>query len=147
MADPLKLRIRDALVTALEGITIAAGYHTNAGTNVHEQAQPISAVTKFPYLAVSIGQEVKTDGCVTKYRSEQEYIVTMYVKSSDPDGDLLKLDADVKKALLATPQWGGLAVETQFREQTPNFAALTASGLGDSDASFVVLYDWSPTAP
>ena len=151
MADPLKEQIAANLVTALKGIRKGGGYHTDAGKFVSRRREGIDERdgSRLPALFLFTGTEDAPDQSQgTKcYTSRAEFVVTGYVEGGDDLDDLLvKLEADVKKAVLTDRGRGALALDTMLLGVTTDYAEFAPFGRGMIVASFDVEYQWSLTA-
>lgn len=151
MADPIKIQVRAKILTALQGISRGAGYHTDAGGNVKLTDKPVEQITKFPWLAIDLGTERRAgDLAGAKRRSRQEVVIKGWVKiapGADVDLALAELDADVKKAMLSNVTLGGTAILVMFEETAPDYQALVESGLGWIESTYFADFEWFASSP
>ncbi len=141
--EPKKERIALDIVTSLEAISKGGGYHTDAGDNVTRHALEIELNNAFPLLEVITGEELRVDSGIGCFRSDANFVITGYVNDASTDQALIRLEADVKKALLTDRSRSTLARLTAFVESDTDYHELTADSLGIVALRFTITYDWT----
>ena len=126
MPDPKKEQIAADLVQDLQAILVANGYHTDAGANVSRRRRALGEMdgAQLPALFVVAGDEGApqlTHGSDPCLETEAEFLVVGYVSGNTPDVELLKLDADVKRAVLSNRDRGGSALDTMLNGSATDY--------------------------
>ena len=150
MPDPKKARIGVDLETSLADILIASGYHTDAGTRVDRRLENIETVdsANLPKLYIFTGSENQPSqsigpGC---YRTEAEFVITGYVEESlDLDNAVIRLEADIKKAVLTDTLRSTLAKGTTLLGTSTDYMYYADIGRGVTIVRLGIDYEWSLT--
>lgn len=156
--DPQKLTIRDAIVTALQGVRIAQGYNTDIGQNVGVRRVTLAnvSVSELPCVAVIYGDEDKRSVFEESPEDQQNlgasrdsiarFAVLVYVSAEDVDAELLRADADVKRALLSSPTLGGVCDLIRYVDASTDWQEFADTDRGEIGLLFAVHFNWSPDA-
>lgn len=103
MADPIELQIVEELRTRLAAISVAAGYHTDAGANVHLGRVIDDDHDTLPALVVWIADEVPVVDNAAPGHARGRLSVTIegitVVTGNDPLPDAIKIARDIKRAI------------------------------------------------
>lgn len=102
MADPIELQIVQAIRSRLANISVANGYHTDAGANVCLGRVLDEAVDEFPALVVWLVEpNAPGDTRAGNVRRSLPVLVEGYVRveEDDPLEATLKLARDIKAAV------------------------------------------------
>jgi hypothetical protein len=152
VADPVKEQIAANMVTSLQAISKGSGYYTNAGGRVLKRLEHITEVdgSALPSLyliydgegapAIQVGSDC--------FRSESNWTVWGYLEGGDDLGDdAIKLEADIKVAMLTDLKRGDLAESTVLRSPETDEGFWGDIGRAVVVVPFGVTYKWTLTAP
>jgi hypothetical protein len=152
VADPVKEQIAANIVTSLQAISTGSGYYTNAGDRVLKRLEHIAEVdgSNLPTLyAIYDGEAVPTialgGNC---FRSVSSWSIWGYVEGDDNLGDdAIKLEADIKVAMLTDLSRGGLAESTMLQNPQTDEGWYGDIGRAIVIVPFDITYKWTLTAP
>lgn len=118
MADTIREKILDNILTTLSGITVLAGYVNNL--TAAKFAQGGNDLSTVPAAIMSAGPEECEDrpGLITSCKLD--VIIDVYtIAATDTDAALNSLLGDIKKAMMADYTRGGYAVATRIQNIIP----------------------------
>ena len=122
MSTHIRESIMQNILTAVQGITVAAGYNnTVTAERWKRQGNPLAAV---PYVVVYAGPEDKSPGPDPQTTCEFTVILDVWMQLDDdsatlPDAALSSLILDIEKAVMADHTRGGYAEDTQIINNVP----------------------------
>lgn len=147
-----KVQIAAAAVTALKGATRAKGYLTDLGNNVLRRRAAIYDLnaTNFPRAAVFFAEaEDEGSECIggARYRTTAVLIVEGLLRQADIEDEVIRFDADAKRALLTENTLGGTCEEIAPATWKSDWLERTDFERGISRVAFEVKYLWNASAP
>ncbi len=125
---PVKERIMQAIATQLATITIAGGYHVDVEAVVRPRRTGEEYVPEASGISLLQGEETENpeddaagdpplQGWMLPVLAE--CVIRQSVQDERPMDQVLNVfEADVRKALMVDPTWGGLAIRSQLRANT-----------------------------
>lgn len=165
MPDAYLEQVCQGVETALAAISQGSGYYTNAGAAVSIMREaddapvrsPILDFTAFTAVTADDGQidcalwvefggerQARDVSDLTRWRSVMDVVVWIYVKSKTPRADLLKLLADVRRAVLKYDWPAGMISMISPGETQNDLGTLAFKGLGELATVFELeTRDWS----
>lgn len=121
MADSIKERILQHMLTVLSGISVANGYQNDLARVERFHLQPMDQ-TESPILEIKMGSDVPGDesDITVESRVLQVLILVKVRHDTSDDGQssdtiFNRLAQDVYRALLLDKNRGGLATDTRFQ--------------------------------
>lgn len=110
MGGPKLTRIVDAIIARASDISVANGYYTDCGLNIHDdRRQPQES--EAPILVVSVGERVAEDTQTKRSRCNQSITLTGFViyNGTDAIGQAVGIISDIQRAVeLEDETLGGL---------------------------------------
>lgn len=114
MPDPIQYSVTEALVSAMQNITVANGYHND----VEEVLAAIMSTTEYDgviRIVVGPGRAEKQNRPTNKWSVKQKFELLGFINVyTDETNDILKITrliADMEKAALADTTLGGAACD------------------------------------
>ena len=113
MADTVRERILQNLVTTLQGVTTSAGYATTLRKVTRIPASAFS-LTELPMVMLVDASEEKEDGNPAQFTRCLLHLelICWNANYSTPSEEALKILGSVEKALYVDQRRGGLAIDT-----------------------------------
>jgi len=145
------MQIKAGIETRLALILTASSYYTNAGSNVLARPADINDIdsARLPAVYVFTGTEDQpgiSQGAKC-YTTKTEFLVRGFVQSANPDDDIIKLKADIKRAVLGDLTLGGTALLVEYLGGYPVQGLHEHLQRAEIFVAFDVLFQWEPTAP
>jgi hypothetical protein len=141
MSDPLRLRVIDAVVSALEAIKKENGYYFTPA-DVSTKAIVFQETLSYPRYSVAL-ESTRVSECAY-HQLDETMVVTIrgLVKSDDPVRDILKASQDIRAALEVSAVSGtlrDLGAIVNGGEMTTDAGMLSADRFGLFDLRFEIL--------
>lgn len=157
-SEPRKEQVAQAIVAALQGIRVGAGYYTDLGENVSRRRYLLSevATVNLPCASVWTGHAEPAPTQLTGiYRERAEILVEVWVRSEAPedlDRDTIRAEADVKQAVLEDTTLGlggitGIVMQTIPATVQADHQEFADVNRGRRVVSFAVDYQWTAATP
>lgn len=155
MAEPKKDQIAEAVVTAIRGATIGAGYYTDVGTNVSRRRLTLNELnqTLLPAASVWCGDGQKSPRQCAGGTTERVVVLVEVIYRSEERGNVdrdgIRHETDVRRAVLATSNLGmsGTVHQVAWVEVESDHQELSNEKLGVRRVGFEVDYNWTADAP
>ena len=128
MAETIRQQIINAVIAALEEISIANGYETDIGTTVEDwpvNLQGTYDANELPVIGVFDVDNTTSREQLRAQKVKRELTIQArcYLKSTTPASECRKVLGDLEKALWQDETWGGLAVATMPSREGPDIKA------------------------
>ena len=117
MADPVVRQAWDAIATAVQGITVAAGYSVDIGSErIREYLVDWSAMPTTDRLVCLFDYDVPTTTAATVSRMEKRPVYRLVAQAMDADPSKAREGAEdivqaIEEALFADVTLGGVAID------------------------------------
>jgi hypothetical protein len=155
LSEPKKDQIAEAVVTALQGVTVGAGYWTDLGLNVSRRRLVLNEwnQTQLPAASVWCGDSAPSPVmCTGSYRERVDVLVEVIYRSEERehlDRDGIRCEADVKQAVLATNVLDMVGTVTRLAPAavSADHQEFTDDHLGRRLVAFEVDYNYTALAP
>lgn len=155
MSEPKKDQIAEAVKTALEGVTVGAGYYTDLGLNVQRRRLSLQELnqTTIPAASVWAGDaEPSPVSCTGSYRERVMIVVECFVRAEreeNLDRDTIRAEADVKRSVLSTDLLGLSGTVTRLAPAAvaADHQEYADDRLGRRLIAFEVDYNWTADSP
>jgi hypothetical protein len=155
MPEPQKDQVAEAVVTALQGVTIGAGFRTDLGNNVSRRRVLMNEVNTLllPATSVWIGDSQRAPvQCTGAYRERADLLVETFYRSEakeDLDRDGIRIEADVRSAVLDADTFSSV---TSVKLVNPGAVAADHQEFADDRigrrlVAFEVDYTWTADSP
>jgi hypothetical protein len=152
MPEPILEQIIANRETALKGISVGSGYHTDAGQRVKRQRQELMDVPSgnMPCLFLfwaDLGDEARISSTPGTHRTKPLVVVLGYVSGVDTDKQLARLEADIFKAMLTDHRCGDLAVNTVYLGANTDVSEFAPKKRGWIASRFQIEYKRTHASP
>lgn len=133
-------QIIDAIKTRFQGITVAAGYNFNLGSNVYEWRTSALPAANMPALLIADISSTRNDsGVIGKFRYTLN--IEADIVAQDTPANTRKMIADVLKAIGVGETWGGLAQTTEQPESDEMQFEQNEKTIAGARIKFSIIYD------